>query len=186
MSEKLTDNLKQTIRDEFVHGFIDATGKRVFMSVDALARKHDVSRATLYRHSSSEDWQGQKNKYQTELQDRIDQERLERMVEDGKRLDDTSIQIAQAMLGVVGRKIQKAMERERSDPNYEGMDSSVLSQLSTATANAQKIGKLALGQAQEISKVSANVSNPDAFNEIMDQLDELAASRSQEFGDSVH
>ena len=108
------------------------------------------------------------------------------MVSEAKRLDDSCIQIAQAMLGTVGRKLQKAIELERSNPNLFGMDSGELGQLSHVTANAQKIGKLALGQAQEISKVAADVSNPEAFHAIMEQLDELAATRAQKFDSSIH
>jgi len=51
--------------------------------------------------------------------------------------------------------------------------------------NAQKIGKLALGQAQEISKVSADISNPEAFREVMEQLDEIAEARSSRYKHTV-
>jgi hypothetical protein len=52
--------------------------------------------------------------------------------------------------------------------------------------NAQKLGKLALGEAQEISKVSADVSNPEAFHRVMEQLDELANARSQGGSKPIH
>ena len=186
MSVKVTDDLLMTMRDEYVHGYINEEGVRVFPTVDALHRKYDVARATLYRYVSEQDWQTQKNRYQTELQQMLDKERMERMLEDSKRLDDSCIQIAQAMLGSVGRRLQKSIQEERSNPDYKGLDAATLNQLSAVTANAQKIGKLALGQAQEISKVAADVSNPEAFHTIMEQLDELASSRAQKHGDAVH
>ena len=108
------------------------------------------------------------------------------MVAETKKLDDNCIQIAQAMLGAVGRKLQKAIEQERTNNDLLGIAPIELSQLSQVTANAQKIGKLALGQAQEISKVSADVSNPEAFHRVMEQLDELANARSQSGSKPLH
>ena len=173
----LADEVRLKVRDEFVHGYVNEEGTRVFPTLEALAKRHDLAKSTLYNYSSSEGWQEQKNRYQTELQQRIDSERMDKMVSESKRLDDSCIQI---------RKLQKAIELERSNPNLFGMDSGELGQLSHVTANAQKIGKLALGQAQEISKVAADVSNPEAFHAIMEQLDELAATRAQKFDDAIH
>ena len=186
MTKKITDELESSIRDEFVHGYVDEDGTRKYPTIEAHAKRHDVAERTLYTKSKNANWQKQKNQYQTELQDKLDEERMGRLVQDSKRLDDTCIQLAMGMLNVVGRKIQKHMEQERENPEYEGLPAHVMSHLSATTANAQKIGKLALGEAQEISKVAADVSNPDAFRAVMEQLDELAAARSQSDSESVH
>jgi hypothetical protein len=66
------------------------------------------------------------------------------------------------------------MEQERADPNNVGLSAAELRELSTVAANAQKIGKLALGEAQEISKVSADVSAPESYFALLEELDELA------------
>tara|TARA_R110000803_G_scaffold204542_2_gene270655 strand:+ start:1126 stop:1686 length:561 start_codon:yes stop_codon:yes gene_type:complete len=186
MTQKLTENLKIAIRDEFVHGFTDAQAVRQYPTIDFLVKKHGVSRPTLYSYSSDENWQGQKNKVQTEIQTAIDDDRIKRIVSDAKRLDDTSVQIAQAMLTRVGRRLQKAFDAEDLNPEILGIDASELREMSVIAGNAQKIGKLALGQAQEISKVSADVSNPEAFHRVMEQLDELANARSQGGSKPLH
>ena len=108
------------------------------------------------------------------------------MVNESKRLDDSSIQIAQAMLGRVGRKLQKAFQDEQNNPNVEALSLQDLREASHVAQNAQRLGKLALGQAQEISKVSADVSNPEAFHRVMEQLDELAFARSQGGSKPLH
>ena len=97
MSKPLTDEIKIKIKDEFIHGFVDENGVRKFPSVDNLVSRHDVARATLYRAATKEDWQKQKNHYQSELQVAQDRERMDRMLDDGRRLDDNSIQIAQGV-----------------------------------------------------------------------------------------
>tara|TARA_E500000178_G_scaffold347277_1_gene400285 strand:- start:2559 stop:3119 length:561 start_codon:yes stop_codon:yes gene_type:complete len=186
MARKLTDELKKELRDIFVHGVLDENNKRQFPTIDQLSSQFDVSRATLYRFSSKNQWQEQKNNYQTELQIKLDAERMENMVRDGKRLDDSCIQIAMGILQTCGRQLQRALENERNDPRFNGIQPTALNQLSNASINAQKIAKLALGEAQEINKVSADVSNPEAFRAIMDQLDELAEHKSSENSEPLH
>ena len=85
MTIKLTDELKKALRDEFVRGYTDDQGVLRFPTVDGLVKRYNVARATLYRCSSDEDWQGQKNKYQTELTQREDAESIRRMVQKMKR-----------------------------------------------------------------------------------------------------
>ena len=186
MSQKIAEILKIAMRDEFVHGFTNEQGVRTYPTIDALVSKHGVSRSTLYSYSSDENWQSQKNTVQTKIQESLDEERINRMVSDSKRLDDSAIQIAQAMLGRVGRKLQKASQAEKNKPALEAISMQDLREASHVAQNAQKLGKLALGEAQEISKVSADVSNPEAFHRVMEQLDELANARSQGGSKPLH
>ena len=179
MNHKLTEQLKLAIRDEFVHGVTDEQGVRQYPTIQSLVSKHGVSSTTLYKYSNEENWQSQKNKVQTEIQTLLDEERITKMVNESKRLDDSSIQIAQA-------KLQKAFQDEQNNPNVEALSLQDLREASHVAQNAQRLGKLALGQAQEISKVSADVSNPEAFHRVMEQLDELAFARSQGGSKPIH
>lgn len=186
MVNKLTDELRMDIRDEYIHGYHNEDGVRVFPTIDSLVKRHGVSRPTLYRAAKKNDWQKQKNNYQSQLQVMQDQERLESMLESGKKLDDNALAIAQAMLTRVGRRLQEAIRREQEAPDEVDMTAVEMRELSTVVATAQKIGKLALGQAQEISRVSADVSNPEAFRAVMEQLDEIAEARSRQVSEPVH
>lgn len=185
MPEKITDALSSAMREEFIFGYTDATGVRVYPSIDSLVKKHNVARATLYRHVEKENWQGQKNQIQTEIEQKLDDERVTKLLKEGKKLDDTALAIAQGMLTSVGRKLQKGFQDEQNNPVDGGLAETLLRDLSQTAINAQKLGKLALGQAQEISKVSADVSSPEAFREIMEQLDEIAESRSSSHNHSL-
>jgi len=189
VSEKLKGELKIAIRNEFVHGYTDAQGVRQFPTFKDLCERYDIPGTTLARHASNDDWQGQKNKVQTEIQIALDDERIIKMVADSKMLDDTAIKIAQAMLLRVGHKLQRAQTDEKVPkgiPFVESLSIQDLLAASNVAQNAQKLGKLALGQAQEISKVSADVSNPEAFSRVMEQLDELANARTQSSSKSLH
>lgn len=183
MAKKITDDLKGLMLTEFIHGFTDDQGVKQFPSVDGLVRRHDVARASLYRIYKSDDWQKQKNQYQTELQEKINKERMAKNAQESVRLDDSCIQLSMAMLTVVGKSIQQILIDQS---NSEDVNTHQLQQLSETATKAQRLGKLALGEAQEISRVSANVSNPESFRAVMEQLDELAAARSQGDSESLH
>ena len=120
------------------------------------------------------------------------------MVKNGAVLDDRSINLAFGMMGDVARRLTEDQEnRDKLSrildlPDGPDRDEQLkkfhiknkimtaydLSSIAGVVAQAQKIGKLAMGQAQEISKVSANVSAPDSLREIISELDELAAIKS--------
>ena len=107
MTNKIDEALKIKIRDEFVHGFVDENNVRQYPTVQALSKRHDVAYASLHRRSKSEDWQTDKNKVQTEYDEAIKRERLEKMVEYGSRLDDDAINLGLAMIGDAGRRIKQ-------------------------------------------------------------------------------
>ena len=187
MTNKLTDELKIKIKDQFVHGYVNELGVRNYPTVDGLVEIHNVARATLYRAVQSESWQATKNEVQTALEQIIEDERINKMFEESKRLDTNSITIAQTMLAKVARRLQEdfvelAKEKDERKNGFKPISDRELLSLSHSASNAQKIGKLALGQAQEISKVAANVSTPDALRRIFDQLDEIDAHTSSRAG----
>jgi len=179
-----TDVMKLEARQMFVEGF-EKDGKRTYPSLAELVDHFKVSKATLYRRAKEENWQAQKNRFQSEYQAKRDADRLGALVREGQKLDSNSLQIAQAMLSKVGRRLHQAMQREADNPRVTDMTASELRELSHVTANAQKIGKLALGEAQEISKVSADVNAPESFQRLMEQLDEVAAGLSSEHSHTI-
>jgi len=184
MVDKITEELANVMRNEFVFGYTDNKGFRLYPTIDGLVKRHNVARASLYRYADKNNWQGEKNKIQTEIQEQLDSDRVKKLVTDGKKLDDNSLTIAQGMLASVGRKLQQAITAEQLDPE-KTITAVSLRELSQVAINAQKLGKLALGQAQEISKVSADVSNPETFREVMEQLDEVANARSSSHDHTV-
>jgi hypothetical protein len=179
-SRNLTDELKLKIKEEFIQGFLDEQEVRRYPTLDALIKRHGVARTTLYRHASKENWQRQKNEFLTALEREGHAARLSEMLAQSKRLDGNALQLAHSLMGKVARQLQKDEERHKEDVGYRGLSAIILERLSIVVGNAQRIGKLALGEAQEISKINADVSAPDSFTEIMEQLDELREHRASE------
>ena len=76
MTVKLTEGLKVEIKQQFIEGYLDENSKRVFPFIEQLAETHNVARATLYRHSTKEDWQAQKNKFHTRIEVKTTEKKL--------------------------------------------------------------------------------------------------------------
>ncbi len=184
MTEKITEELSKQMRDEFVHGDM-VNNERTYPSIDALVNKHGVARATLYRIAERDNWQDDKNRIQTSIETQLDEVRVAKIVDQGKKLDDTALTLAQGLLSTVGRKLQQGLQAEQAGLKDSTLSENNLRELSQTAINAQKLGKLALGQAQEISKVSADVSSPEAFREVMEQLDQIAEARSSSHDHSL-
>lgn len=178
MTKKMTEGLKQIIKQQFIEGVVQEDGTREYPTIDALIKTHEVAKNTAYRHSQKEDWQAQKNRFQSTLQEKVTKARVIDLAKEASRLDENAINIAQALLSRVGNKLARTIERERNNPSYEGLQASELRELSHVAANAQKIGKLALGEAQEISKVSADVTAPDSYVTLVRELEELAQRKA--------
>ena len=172
-----TEEMKIEARQMFIEGY-EQDGKRTYPTLMDLVHHFKVSKATLYRRAKDEQWQKQKNQFQSQVFESREEERKKQLIKEGEKLDTNSLQIAHAMLARVGKKLHRAMQAEQNDSSVDVLSSSELRELSHVAANAQKIGKLALGEAQEISKVSADVNAPESFRTVMERLDEVAAEFS--------
>jgi len=177
-NHKLKDEVVSAMRNDFVHGYINDEGVRVFPLAKELSERYGVAQSTLYKYIEKRDWQSEKNRVQTEIELKNDSERMERLTKSGKKFDDKSLTAAERMMAKVNRRLSIGFKLEEGEPNSFGIPTAELKELSIVAINAQKLAKLALGQAQEISKVSADISSPDAFREVLEQLDEIAESRS--------
>ncbi len=183
-SQKLTDHLKLKIRNEFVQGLSDDTGARITYSLDELAKKHKVAKSTLYRVANKESWKVEREKFQMEYTQKLDQERAKNLSEESKKFDNTSINLAKALMATVGQNLRK-----NTDDINNGKKSFIPSQinaLANAAIAAQKLAKLALGESTEKVELNANISEENAFREAMELLDSVARDRQQADDSSVH
>lgn len=178
MNTKIEKKISQA-KKEFIFGLTDSDNKMVYPSLSSLVDKYKIPRATLYRRSKAENWIAQKTEHVSKLNEKISEERIKVMTKEAVKLDDRCIQLSQAMLSTVAKELGKLNSEDvRNIPNH-------LKELSNATINAQRIGKLALGEAQEISKVNTDDKPPESFTRIMEQLDEIAKHKAKVHNDTL-
>ena len=180
-SKKLTDNLKIKIRNEFVQG-IEEDGKRKVFSLDELIKKHKVAKSTLYRLSQKENWRVQREQFNNEYLAKLDDDRKKNLSEESKRFDNQSINLAKALYSTVG-----AIIRDNStgiSEGKKGLPPSQTNALANAALSAQRLAKLALGEATH--NINANVREADAFREAMELLDSVAEQRRESNDTAIH
>lgn len=166
---KLTDTIKEQIRNKFVQG-IDDNGTRVLFTIDQLAEEFDVAKSTLYRHSQEESWKRKQAEFQEQYRLELDEQRRKTLLEKSKKFDENTLNISQALLGQIGKTIHQAGKERPMAPN-------IIRALASATLEVQKISKLALGESTENMSLNAKVQNTEAFRETMELLDEIAEQR---------
>ena len=145
--------------------------------------KH-ISAFTIYVHDSEtgNTW-GAWNKYTegqygvglfTNTDDEIDEKRREQLAEESIKIDELALKISYEIFTHVQGLI-------KSNDKPSGIAS-----LSQAATNAQKLAKLALGEATHNMNLNANIQETDAFREAMELLDSVAEQRRESNDKAVH
>jgi hypothetical protein len=77
------------------------------------------------------------------------------------------------MIATVGRGLQE-LQKEKT------LNTAKLRDLANALLSAQKAGKLALGEAQEIQKVTADAGIPDSFIQLCGILERVGGRKAED------
>jgi len=181
---KLTDTLKLKIRNEFVQGITDDSGARVVFTLEELHKKHKVAKSTLYRVANKENWKHEKEQFQAEYLHKLDVERSKNLTEESKKFDNTSLNLAKALMATVGQNIRK--NTDDINGGKKGFIPSQINALANAALSAQRLAKLALGETTHNVELNANITEERAFRDAMELLDEVARTKQQADDKSLH
>lgn len=183
MPNKLTEQLSSKILLEYCEGELLEDGSRQTISLDKLVTKYGVARATLFRRAEKEDWNQQRIEFYAKARKEIKQNRIKDIVAEAGKLDKASLAIANGLLSRVANKLSQAQAEDRNDRDI--LSAEQIRALANTALTAQKIGKLALGEASEITKVNADVTVPDSFRRVMSDLHAVRESRAERFSPTV-
>jgi len=178
-TSKLTDTLKLKIRNEFVQG-IDESNERKFYTLDELIKKHKVAQSTIYRVARNEQWKIQRDQFQQEYTEKLDRDRIKLRAKESIKFDDNSINLAKAFYTTLGQVIQN--NNNDMQQGKKGLPPSQLNALANMAITAQRLAKLALGEATLNIDANINENTSDAFNRVMELLDEVEESRIRGIG----
>lgn len=175
---KLTETQKRIdAKREFVEGYLNESNKRVYPSIAEAGKRNSIPRASVYRIAKEDGWQDAKAGMLKEVEQKHQEKTVDTLVDERVLLDKRCTQLANAAMAEVASAFTSAQKARQDNPDYR-MPEQLIESLMRALSNAQKIGKLALGEAQEIQKVSADVAIPESFNELIRELDELAGQKA--------
>lgn len=181
---KLTEALASTIKTEYVHGVELETGEIVRYSIDELLKKHNVAQTTLYRRARKEGWKQQREQHQAKLEEELSQQRIKNMAKQSMKFDDKSLSLATDLINQVGFILKK--NQESIETKKKTYPPSQLLSLANTALTAQKLAKLALGEATEKLDLNANINETEAFREVMELLDTVAEQRRESDSKAIH
>ncbi len=177
---KLTPTLLEEMRNKFVQGIEDNSGGRKLFTIDQLASDYNVSKPTLYKHAKKEEWKDQQKKFQDQYLLELDIRRQKELVDESIAFDKTSLRIAKSIMGLVGKCITQNIAPDKEvKPQH-------LVAFSNAAQGAQKVAKLALGEATENMNINENANDTEAFREAIKLLDEVADEVRQKDTTAIH
>ena len=167
---KLTDSLKSIIKTEYIQGLELDSGDRKLFTLDELIKKHNVASATLYRNAPRDNWKAQREQFEYELQEKLNEERVKNLSKVGVDLDDKFIGMAKSIVKQVQYYFD--INLHAMDLKTRTLKPNELLSLCNGLLTAQKLGKIALGETTENINVTSTIKEADAFRSIMELLDE--------------
>ena len=155
-------DIKEIIRNEYVHGYINDNGQRVMPTLDDLIDKYNAASSTIYRASSQDEWKQQKKEFSRQLAQDLDIKKTEELQDYFFNNDEAAMEIA--------KEIFKHIELKLEDE--DSLTPHAIASLASSALTAQKLFK---------NVTPAAISGPvdtESFQEAMDLLDEIALKKS--------
>ena len=179
---KLTENIKAKIRNDYVYGNGEGYDK-LFPNLDDLIEKYKVAQSTLYRTAKDEKWKIQKDQFKYEFQKKLDDERIKKLSSESIKIDNTTLSLAKGLFTTVGIMIQENSVAIQNKGKL--LKANDILALANAVSIAQKITKLALGEATHNINATVN-QNSDAFRRAMELLDTVEDQRRSQSDGVTH
>ncbi|MDC3228410.1 hypothetical protein OAU34_01900 [Gammaproteobacteria bacterium] len=154
-------DIKETIRNEYVHGYINDNGQRLMPTLDHLIDKYKAASSTIYRASSQDQWKQQKKEFSKQLAQDLDIKKTEELQDYFFNNDEAAMEIAKEIF----RHIELKLEDEHS------LTPHAIASLASSALTAQKLFK---------NVTPASTSAPvdtESFQKAMELLDEVAEQR---------
>ena len=151
-------DIKEIIRNEYVHGYINDNGQRVMPTLDDLIDKYNAASSTIYRASSQDQWKQQKKEFSIQLAQDLDIKKTEELQDYFFNNDEAAMEIAKEIF----KNIELKLEDEDS------LTPHAIASLASSALTAQKLFKNVTPAA-----ISAPVDT-ESFHRAMELLDEVA------------
>lgn len=158
-------DIKEIIRSEYVHGYINDKGQRLMPTLDDLIDKYNAASSTIYRASSQDNWKQQKKEFSKQLAQDLDIRKSEELKEYFFDNDEAAMEIAKEIF----HRIELKLEHEDS------LTPHAIASLASSALTAQKLFK---------NVTPASISAPEdseSFHRAFELLDEVADLKRQKF-----
>ena len=154
-------DIKEIIRNEYVHGYINDDGQRVMPTLDDLIDKYNAASSTIYRASSKDKWKQQKKEFSKQLAEDLDIKKTEELQDYLFNNDEAAMEIAKEIFNHIELKLE----------DEDSLTPHAIASLASSALTAQKLFK---------NVTPASISTPvntESFQRAMELLDEIAGQK---------
>ena len=151
-------DIKEIIRNEYVHGYINGDGQRVMPTLDDLIDKYNAASSTIYRASSQDQWKQQKKDFSRQLTQDLDSKKTEELQDYFFNNDEAVMEIAKEIFNQIELKLE----------DEDDLTPHAIASLASSALKAQKLFK-------NVTPTSTSAPvNTESFQKAMELLDEIA------------
>ena len=154
-------DIKEIIRNEYVHGYINDKGQRVMPTLDNLIDKYNAASSTIYRASSQDQWKQQKKEFSIQLAQDLDIKKTEELQDYFFNNDEAVMEIAKEIFNQIELKLE----------DEDDLTPHAIASLASSALKAQKLFK---------NVTPASISDPidtESFQRAVELLDEIAEQK---------
>ena len=154
-------DIKETIRNEYVHGYINDNGQRVMPTLDDLIDKYNAAYSTIYQASSQDQWKQQKKEFSIQLAQDLDIKKTEELQDYFFNNDEAVMEIAKEIFNQIELKLE----------DEDDLTPHAIASLASSALKAQKLFK---------NVTPASISDPidtESFQRAVELLDEIAEQK---------
>jgi len=151
-------DIKETIRNEYVHGYINENGQRVMPTLDDLIDKYNAASSTIYRASSQDQWTKQKKEFSRQLTQDLDIKKTEELQDYFFNNDEAVMEIAKEIFNQIEFKLE----------DESNLTPHAIASLASSALKAQKLFK------NVTPALTSAPVDTESFQRAMELLDEVA------------
>lgn len=165
----MTMNKHFTPKTEYTQGYLNETGIRVFPSIDDLSKKFAVSRSSLFKKCTKEDWHSERLQFQKRLAAELSKQTIASSINKAETIDNAILRIAARGLQLVEEKLNK------DGPEISPTE---LKHLLGSATEAQRLTQEVTVHLDTFADDIIDEEAEKSFREVMALLDEAAAIKS--------
>ena len=156
-------------KTEFIQGYLNDAGIRLFPSVDDLSQKFTVSRSSLFKICQQEGWHSERLQFQKKLAAELSKQAIASSINKAETIDTSILRIAARGLQLIEKRLyENGSELSATEIKH------LLGSATEAHSLAQELTAHLDTFADEIIDEEAEKS----FRQVMSLLDEAAAIKS--------
>ena len=151
-------DIKEIIRNEYVHGYINDKGQRVMPTLDDLISKYNAASSTIYLASSQDQWKKQKKEFSRQLTQDLDIKKTEELQDYFFNNDEAVMEIAKEIFNQIELKLE----------DEDSLTPHAIASLASSALKAQKLFK------NVTPTLTSAPVDTESFQRAMELLDEVA------------